>query len=134
MSHKIRAITIDAIIIRANKILLIKRGNEPFKDYWALPGGYIEWDEEAEETVRKEVKEEVGLDVTKMTLLNAYTKPERDPEQKITLAYIVETKDTPHAGDDAKAYQWFALDNLPVQLAFDHDKIIKDYLKTKQNN
>ena len=62
--HKIRPTTIDAIIVKNHTILLIKRAASPHEDMWALPGGYIEWDDTAEETVRKEVAEETGLTVT----------------------------------------------------------------------
>lgn len=125
-----RAITIDALIVKDNTILLIKRNVEPFKDYWAIPGGHMEWDISAEETVIKEVKEETSLDVTHMKFLKAYTDPKRDPMQKVTLAYVVDTSGEPMAGDDAKEYQWFNLNNLP-ELAFDHQQIIKDYRKNK---
>ena len=64
--------------------------------------------------------------------MDVYSKPERDPKQKITLAYIVEAQGEPKAGDDAKAYKWFSFDSLP-ELAFDHKKIIEDYLKICKN-
>ena len=121
-----RRITIDAIIVKGNAILLIKRAHEPYKDMWALPGGYIEWDETAEEAVIREVREETGLTVTNMYMLTVYSKPERDPDQKITIAYAVEATGEATAGDDASECQWFELDNLP-ELAFDHKKIIEAY-------
>lgn len=123
-----RAITIDALIIKNDSILLIKRALEPFKGYWALPGGHLEWDQTAEDAVRKEVKEETGLEVVSMQFLRVYTNPGRDPRQKITLAYQVTAIGDPVAGDDAKEYKWFELKNLP-DLGFDHRQIIEDYLK-----
>ncbi len=124
-----RGVTIDALIVRDNAILLIKRGKEPFLDSWAIPGGHIEWDEDANHAVNKEVLEETGLTVTSTKLLNVYTNPQRDPKQKITLAYIVDTQGEPKAGDDAKEFQWFDLNSLP-ELAFDHKLIIEDYIKS----
>jgi 8-oxo-dGTP diphosphatase len=125
-----RNLTIDAIIFVNNKILLIKRKNEPFQNYWALPGGYIERDEEVSERVKKEVFEETSLSVTSMKLLNIYSKPKRDPKQNISLVYIVETVGTAQAGDDAEEARWFVLKKLPEKLAFDHRQIIDDYINS----
>src|SRR4051812_33419308 len=115
-----RALTIDAIIVRNTNILLIKRKADPFKGYWALPGGHIDWDEEVADTVKKEVLEETGLHMTSLKLQNVYSNPKRDPKQKITLAYIVETEGEPMAGSDAEKLQWFDVKDLPEEIAFDH--------------
>lgn len=125
-----RRIAVDAVIIQDNKILLIKRLVEPFKDYWALPGGGIDFDETAEEALQHEVIEETGLKILSSRFLNIYTDPKRDPKQVITLSYYVETEGEPHAGDDAKEYKWFDVHDLP-ELGFDHKKIIEDYLKLR---
>jgi len=125
-----RGNSIDAVIVRDGKILLVKRGREPYKGFWATPGGYIDWDESAEETVKREVKEETDLDVTSVKLFNAYTDPARHPKQTMALAYIVQVKDDePKAGDDADAVEWFDLDKLPESMAFDHRKLIADAKK-----
>ncbi|HLL61307.1 MAG TPA: NUDIX hydrolase [Candidatus Nitrosocosmicus sp.] len=123
-----RGLTIDAIIIQDNKIVLIKRGLKPAKGQWALPGGHVEWDETVEDTVIKEVKEETGLDITSMNLFNVYSKPDRDPKQKITIVYAVKTSGVLHAGDDADSCKWFDINDLP-DLPFDHGKIIEDYIE-----
>ncbi|MCX6731954.1 MAG: NUDIX hydrolase [Candidatus Roizmanbacteria bacterium] len=126
-----RGISIDALIIKDEQILLIKRGVEPDKGKWATPGGYIGWDESAEEAVIREVKEETGLTVTKVTFFNVYTLPNRHPKQVITLAYIVEVENMiAKNGDDADEVEWFALNNLPTPLAFDHEKNIKEVITT----
>lgn len=125
-----RRLAIDALIIRDNKILLVKRANDPFKDFWSNPGGGVDWGQTAEEAVTAEVKEETGLDVTDTKFLQIYTKPERDPNQVITLAYAVKATGEVKAGSDAKDAQWFDVNNLPKPLAFDHETIIEDYLQT----
>lgn len=125
--YKNRRVAVDAVIVQESKILLIKRGVEPFKGMWALPGGGVEFDETAEEALRKEVLEEAGLTVKSMVFLQVYTDPKRDPKQAISLAYVVHAEGEPKAGDDARAYKWFGLHDLP-ELAFDHGKIIEDYL------
>lgn len=121
---------IDAIIVEEGKILLIKRGAEIYTGSWALIGGYLEWDESYEECVKREVKEEVGLDVVSTKLLNVYSEPSRSPVQSVTTAYIVETTGHVLVGDDALEAEWFALDELPSEMAFDHAKIISDYVRS----
>ena len=122
---------VDAIIIRDNQMLLIKRGAEPFKGLWALPGGGIEYNQTVEDALRNEVQEETGLVMKSMKFLNIYSDPARDPNQSITVAYLVEAEGEPKAGDDAASYEFFSLDNIPVTMAFDHRQIIDDYLKTR---
>ncbi|NTW23013.1 NUDIX hydrolase [Candidatus Falkowbacteria bacterium] len=123
-----RGVSIDAIIVKDDSILLIKRGANPFKDYWALPGGYVEWDESAEDAVKREVKEELGLSVSKVSLVGAYSNPSRHPKQVINLAYSVEASGQPRPGDDAAGLAWYKLNELPADLAFDHKLIIEEFL------
>lgn len=132
--YKNRRLAVDAIIVKDSKILLIKRATEPFKDLWALPGGGVDYNETLEEALKKEVQEEVGLLVKSTKFLNIYSKPERDPFQVIALTYITEVTGNPKAGTDASEYQWFALDNLPKPLGFDHEKIIADYKRLLPKN
>ncbi len=102
---------------------------EPFKDMWALPGGGIDFGETAEDAVKKEVEEEVGLKVTSSKFLQVYTDPARDPKEVITLSYVVQVEGEPKAGSDAASYQFFSIKTLPEIMAFDHKQIIEDYLK-----
>jgi 8-oxo-dGTP diphosphatase len=125
-----RAVTIDAVVIKENKVLLIKRGVEPFKDYWALPGGHVDWDETLEETVKREVKEELDVNVTNLKQIGIYSDPSRHPKQAINVAYAVAIEGEIKPGDDAKEFKWFDLNKLP-KLAFDHKQIIEDYRKIK---
>jgi len=125
--YKNRAISIDALIERDGNILLIKRGRDPYKGFWAIPGGHVDFDETVEQAVRREVKEETGLTVSKLSLLGIYSDPGRHPKQVIAVAYKVETTGEPEAGDDAEEFAWFSPDKLPPNLAFDHKKIISDF-------
>ena len=129
-------VTADALIFRKmnNKwhILLIERGNEPFKACWALPGGFVEMDEDLDTAAARELQEETHLEGIALHQLYAFGAPDRDPRHRtITIAYwgIDNSEKTATAGDDAANLQWFALDNLP-RLAFDHDKIIAKALDT----
>lgn len=118
-------VTVDAVIIRDKVVLLIKRGVEPHKGLWATPGGYVEWDESAEDIVRREVKEETGLNVKKLKQIGVYSSPDRHPKQAINILYAVDVE----PGDDAEDAQWFSLDSLPDKLAFDHKQNIAEAKK-----
>lgn len=126
-----RGVTIDAIIVRDDQILLIKRGVEPFKGYWALPGGYVSWDETISDAVKREVLEELGLKVISVKEIGIYSNPNRHPKQCIDVLHCVEVEGEPKASDDAAGFQYFPLDGLPEQLAFDHTQLIQDYLNQK---
>jgi len=127
MNHKKPSITVDGIIIKDNKILLIKRRNNPFKNNWALPGGFVEYNEKCEDAVVREIKEETNLDTKIIRLFGVYSDPERDPRgHTISVIYLLKiVSGKPHSGDDAKEIDYFSFENLP-KLSFDHDKIIQD--------
>lgn len=127
------AVSADCVVIdpAVNEILLIQRKNQPFRDMWAFPGGFLEENERIESAASRELLEETGLKNISLKLIGAYSEPGRDPRTRvITLAYLaVVEKDSlaPVAGDDAKGVQWFPLKNLPP-LAFDHERILEDAL------
>ena len=108
------------------KILLIERGQEPYKGQWAFPGGFMCIDETAEECAKRELREETGLETAYIEQLQAFTSVNRDPRERvISIAFyaLVKISDV-KGGDDAAKAQWFPLDNIP-QLAFDHDMILR---------
>jgi 8-oxo-dGTP diphosphatase len=123
-----RGVSVDAVVINGGKILLIKRGAEPFKGYWGTPGGFVEWDESTEDAAKRELQEETGLVAADVKLVGVYSSPDRHPRQVINAAYLVRVEDVSlvMASDDADDAQWFALDDLPKELAFDHRQIIQD--------
>lgn len=121
-----RPFACDMVLIENNKILLIKRGREPFKGLFATPGGRIEDNESAEQCAKREMKEETGLEIEIIRLTGIYSDPKRDPRGVIAAAFLVKrTGGIPIAGDDAAEVAWFELNNLP-ELASDHLKIIQD--------
>ena len=125
-----RGVSIDAVIIKDNHILLIQRGVEPNKGYWGTPGGYVGWDESTEETVKREVKEETGLDVIETKLVGVYRSPTRHPKQVINLVYLTKVNNgEPKHSDDATDARWFSLEKLPEQMALDHKQNIQDAKK-----
>lgn len=125
-----RPTAVDAIIIEKGKVLLLKRRYPPFKDYWAIPGGFVEAGESAEQAVVREACEEIGAKIKIISLLGVYSDPRRDPTRGTIgvafLAKLISKKIT--AGDETKEVKWFKLSRLP-KLAFDHGKIIKDAKK-----
>ena len=116
-------------ILKDEKILLIKRKNPPFKDKWALPGGFIEYGEKTEYAVKREILEETGLKTEIIDILGVYSDPNRDPRgHTVTVVYMLNIcGGLLKSGDDASEAVFFDVDSLPG-LAFDHDKIIKDFL------
>jgi 8-oxo-dGTP diphosphatase len=120
-------LTVDGILVEEKRLLLIKRNHDPFKDEWALPGGFVEYGETTEDAIIREMKEETGLITKVCTLSGVYSDPKRDPRgHTVSIVYIVK-KDggTLEGGDDAAEARFFALEQLP-SLAFDHHQIIKD--------
>ncbi len=125
-----RGVSIDAVIIKGDKVLLIQRGVEPHKGFWGTPGGYVEWNESTEEAVKREVVEETGLQVIVTRLVGVYSSPDRHPKQVINLVYIAKVEDgEPQAHDDAQDVAWFPLDKLPTDMALDHRQSIIDALE-----
>tara|TARA_R100000935_G_C2786162_1_gene143846 strand:- start:508 stop:933 length:426 start_codon:yes stop_codon:yes gene_type:complete len=126
------AVTVDAVVLNSanNKpeILLIKRRNQPFKNKWALPGGFLEKDETLEYGAKRELEEETGLRINTLIQLKTYGAVDRDPRGRtISIAFIAVTNrhQEVKAADDALEAKWFDLQDLPG-LAFDHSQILDD--------
>lgn len=123
--------TVDAIIETPSGLVLIERKNFPYG--WAFPGGFVEYGESVEEAVRREAKEETGLDIELVHLLGVYSDPKRDPRRHvISTVFVAKSNGVPKAGDDAKNVKVFKDNRIPEELAFDHNKILEDYLKWKR--
>lgn len=122
--------TTDVLIYDQNNgIVIISRKNEPHG--FALPGGFIDERETAEHAAIREMKEETGLDVRLIGLLGTYSHPDRDPRMHtISIVFVGEALDPGQlkAGDDAGAAAFYPLDALPKPFAFDHQKIINNFL------
>jgi ADP-ribose pyrophosphatase YjhB (NUDIX family) len=124
--------TADIIIEHDKGIVLILRKNEPRQ--WAIPGGFCDYGESLEEAAVREAREETSLDVELIEQFHTYSDPQRDPRQhNITTVYIARVVGgTLKAHDDAREIGVFSESNLPPQLAFDHDEILKDYFLYKK--
>lgn len=128
------SVTADGIVTRDGEILLIRRGREPFKGSYALPGGFLSYNETLEECVVREVREETGLETEVLDLVGVYSAPDRDPRGHFVTAvyHLRPVGGVLKAGDDAAAAEWVPLDNLP-KFAFDHGKIIQDFLRKRMD-
>lgn len=135
-------LTADCVVVRSgSEVLLVRRGGEPFKGCWALPGGFMEMDETIEHCAVRELEEETGLRFAErdLRLIGVYSAPGRDPRGRtVTAAFRVESGERraesgerrvesgePVAGDDAAEVRWWPLAALPP-LAFDHADIVAD--------
>ncbi len=119
--------TVDIIIRVRDGIVLIKRRNPPHG--WALPGGYQDEGETCEAAAVREALEETGLEVTLEDLFYVYSDPRRDPRKHtISTVFTARASGEPVGMDDAEEARIFALDDLPLDLAFDHGEILRDYL------
>ncbi|MBR6284093.1 MAG: NUDIX hydrolase [Muribaculaceae bacterium] len=133
-SHPHPAVTTDCVVFGFDgvhlNVLLIERGSDPFKGSWAFPGGFLNIDEDAPEGARRELLEETGLTVTNVEQLGAFTRPDRDPRERvISIAYFTLTRTcNVEGGDDAACAQWFPINQMPP-LAFDHQQIFEQALE-----
>lgn len=119
----------DALILFDGGVVLIRRENSPYKGSYALPGGFVEVGETVEEAVRREAREETGLDIVLLKLVGVYSKPDRDPRGHIvSICYLAEGRGELVAGSDARSAEVFDPEDLPP-LAFDHAQIIRDGLE-----
>ncbi len=129
--HPHPAVTTDIVVFTisdgALKLLLIKRGQEPYKGTWALPGGFLEPNEDLSQCAQRELQEETRLQNIYLEQLYTFGNPERDPRERVvSVAYyaLVPIMDNlPVAGSDATAVSWYPMDKLPP-LAFDHVEIV----------
>ena len=126
------AITADCIVFgydpnKTLRVLLVKRRNEPYKDCWAFPGGFMEIDEDLKTCARREVMEETGMALGEVFQFRSYSAVDRDPRERvITVVHFAFAALAGVKGsDDAAEARWFDIDNLP-ELAFDHRTIIHE--------
>jgi len=131
--------TIDIILFEnsnSNKVLLIKRKKDPFKDYFSLPGGFVNEGEKVEDAVRREAEEELLVKVEPIDILGVYSDPHRDPRGHImSITFIVKIiTGELKVGDGVAELKWIEFNNLEkIKLGFDHLKILSDYETWKKN-
>ena len=124
------ALTVDCVLFSEinNEIyvLFIQRKNDPFKDAWAFPGGFVDMDETTIDAAKRELKEETGVEINNLVQVQTFSDVFRDPRGRtVSVVYFAEVKEGIKliAGDDANDVRWFSLKELP-KLAFDHGTIL----------
>ncbi len=127
------ALTVDCVIFGLDessklKVLLIQRGGEPYKNCWALPGGFVDMAENLEQSALRELEEETGVKNVFIEQLYTFGEPNRDPRGRtVSVGYFALVNLAEHpvqASSDAQQAQWFEIDDMP-SLAFDHDHILQ---------
>ncbi|MFC1674477.1 macro domain-containing protein [Candidatus Omnitrophota bacterium] len=135
ITHKLQGgpfITVDVIIEIDDSIVLIERSNPPFG--WALPGGFVDYGESLEDAVRREAKEETGLELQGLKQFHTYSEPDRDPRfHTVGTVFVAKAEGKPKAGDDAAGLKVVTSSELAkLKFPFDHKKVIQDYLRYKE--
>jgi 8-oxo-dGTP diphosphatase len=119
-------IIIELIDRRDRAIVLIERKNAPLG--WAIPGGFVDYGESVETAARREAREETGLEIELIEQFHVYSDPNRDPRQHtLSVVFLATAKGEPQAADDAKNVGIFEPWQIPTNLCFDHDRILRDY-------
>ena len=122
-------LTTDVVITdAADRVLLIRRGHEPFKEVWSLPGGKVDPGETVEQAALREVKEELRVDVELGALLGVYSEPGRDPRGSyISIVWRgTITSGVPSLTEEARAIKWLSKGEA-CDLGFDHGTILRDH-------
>jgi 8-oxo-dGTP diphosphatase len=132
--------TVDVILERESKILMVRRKKDPYKDHIALPGGFVNEGETVEEAIKREAMEETSLEVHPLEILGVYSDPKRDPRKHIvTVVFVgIIVSGDLRANDDAASIEWIQLgsiEQLQQQklFAFDHAHILQDYRQWKSS-
>ncbi len=133
MKHRQPRLAVDGIVLFGEKVLLIERKNEPRG--WALPGGFVNYGETVEEAVRREVKEETGVELVELRQFKVYSDPGRDPRGHcVSVVFVARGAGEPKAGDDARGIQLVDLKDIDkMPLVFDHRQILLDFIKSQRD-
>jgi 8-oxo-dGTP diphosphatase len=126
------ALAVDCVVFGLDdddlKVLLIRRGMDPFLGRWALPGGFVHIEETVEDAARRELREEAGIERAVLEQFHVFSSIDRDPRERVvTVAHYALVKLSEHAvraATDAREAAWFGVDDLP-KLAFDHDVVVE---------
>lgn len=137
-AHRHPALTVDAVVIahrhpsgggESAVVLLVERGHPPFAGRWALPGGFVDYGEDPDAAVARELREETGLGGLALRQFRVFGAPGRDPRgHTVSIVYVAEIPGAPPSAvgaDDAKQARWIDLEALPP-LAFDHDRVVRE--------
>lgn len=134
MKHSNPIPTVDVILQRDSKVLMVRRKKDPFRHQLALPGGFVNEGETVEDAMKREAMEETSLLVEPIDILGVYSDPKRDPRKHVmTVVFVgIIIEGSGKAGDDAASLVWVDLAEIGKQhIAFDHATILRDYRNWK---
>lgn len=121
------SLAVDILIRYGEGVVLIERKNDPYKGYWAIPGGFVEYGETVEEAARREAKEETGLNVVLDGLSGVYSNPDRDPRGHVVSVCYLASREAGELRPATDSANVRVFKEIPWNsLAFDHEKILKD--------
>jgi ADP-ribose pyrophosphatase YjhB (NUDIX family) len=124
---------VEGVLERDGKVLLSRRGIEPRRGYWDLPGGFLEEGEEPLAGLAREFREETGLEVRPREWLGTHLEP-YDHYFVLGLTWLVEAAGEPRAADDADELGWFGPDEIPEEMAFSHqDELLRVWARRQQH-
>lgn len=108
-----------AVVIKANQLLLVRRAENPYKDDWCIPAGFMEWDESPRECAERELKEETGLEIRTREVFEVYSGTDDPRTNAVLILYFCDIVDGEAvAGDDAAEVRWCGLSEIPANIAF----------------
>lgn len=123
-------LSVDSVLVKDSKVLLLKRKIEPFEGFWVLPGGYVEHGEEIEGALRREVFEEVNVELgDDINFVGVYSDRDRDPRGHVVscaFVYKLSNFNEIKLNEESEDFSFFDINTLPEKIGFDHEKIIKD--------
>ena len=124
-------LTTDGIVFEKGKILLVNRDILPYKGYWVLPGGHVNYGEKVEDACRREMKEELGINVKIKKLIGVYSNPKRDTRYHTVSVVLLcqRVKGKIHLNFEGSEFRFFSSNKLPRKIGFDHKKILSDFQK-----
>lgn len=127
------AVAVDGIIFYEDKLILIKRGNEPYKGMYALPGGFVNYNEKVEDAFLREMKEEIGVEIYNWRLFTVLSDPKRDPRgHTISIVFEGYAIKNPVAGDDAAEILLINIKKaMKLKMAFDHQEVLKKFIQCR---
>lgn len=125
---------VSILLYRNNKVLMLQRAKDPFKDYWVLPGGFINHDETPEDAIKRETKEETDLDINVDGIVGVY-KINDDPRGvHIDIIFEGKARGTPELSKEDTRLEYFSPDQLPQLIAYKHREAIHDSFSKKDYN
>ncbi|MBI2031569.1 MAG: NUDIX hydrolase [Candidatus Levybacteria bacterium] len=121
---------VSIVLEKDGKILMLQRSKEPFKDYWVLPGGFIKYEETAQQAIKRETKEEAGIEVEISGIIGTYRIDDDLRGIHIDIIFYGKPKGEIKLNEEDRSWKYFSPDSLPENIAYKHRNAIEDYKKT----